>query len=101
MGEKFDEFSKHMAGQKHSRRGLFKLFGAGALGAAAASAFAGTASARPRFNGTFNQTIQWPVINTTFPVINQPTHLFDALEKLDEKTGLNISSFFKSLFGFK
>jgi hypothetical protein len=104
MGEKFDEFSKHMAGQKHSRRGLFKLFGAGAVGAAAASAFAGTASAgRPKFNGTFNHTV--PHINTTLPapVINQLAPVFNqllpAIEVAEKKTGIDFS-FLKKLFGF-
>jgi hypothetical protein len=90
-----------MAGRKHSRRGLFKLFGAGAVGAAAASAFAGTASAhRPRFNGTFNQTVKLPAINATIPFINDMKPVFDELEKIEQKTGFDFS-FFKSLFGFK
>jgi hypothetical protein len=75
-----------MAGQKHSRRGLFKLFGAGALGAAAASTFAGTASAGwPKFNGTFNHTV--PRINETYPTINDLKPITDVLIEIQKKTG--------------
>ena len=50
MSEKFDEMSKHMA-RKHSRRGVFRLLGAGALGAAAAAVLPSFASA----DGTFER----------------------------------------------
>ncbi|MGE0685846.1 MAG: hypothetical protein AB7P33_03810 [Dehalococcoidia bacterium] len=63
MAEKFDEFSKHLA-RKHSRRGAFKLFGAGIIGAAAATAFGQSASATPSFNQTY------PHYNATFPDFN-------------------------------
>jgi hypothetical protein len=83
MAEKFDEFSKHMA-QKHSRRGAFKLFGAGIIGAAFAAVTATTASAdkkkkiekKPRWNGTyFNGT------NGYYPQFNEHAdELSDALD---------------------
>ena len=38
MANKFDEFSKHMA-KRHSRRGLFRIFGVGVLGAVTAGIF--------------------------------------------------------------
>ena len=71
MGEKFDEFSKHMVNGKTSRRGLLKLFGAGALGAAGAAAFAGPVGATPKTN----QTIPYPAINAYLsPVVINAIH---------------------------
>lgn len=96
MAEKFDEFSKHLA-KKHSRRGAFKLFGAGIIGAAAATAFGHNANATaPVFNGTF------PNINATFPdfngnpkfnAVNQAlAQVADEVKKIESK--LNIKIFF-------
>jgi len=51
MADRFDEMSKHMA-NKHSRRGAFRLLGAGFLGAAIAGALPTIASARGPFERT-------------------------------------------------
>ncbi|HRC62339.1 MAG TPA: hypothetical protein PLX85_03845 [Dehalococcoidia bacterium] len=71
--------SKHIAG-KHSRRGLFRLLGAGFLGAALAGTFARGADAGdpkaetlPFFNGTlpyFNFNL--PQFNHTYPKPKPP-----------------------------
>jgi hypothetical protein len=100
MSEKFDEFSKHLAG-KHSRRSAFKLFGAGIIGAAAASIFAETATATgPSFNGGFNGTFNGH-FNGNFRFPNLPNPKFNAansaldkiaeeVEKVQHKTGFKI-----------
>ncbi len=99
MAEKFDEFSKHLA-KKHSRRGAFKLFGAGIIGAAAATAFGHTANATgPVFNGgypNFNATI--PGLpdfngNPKFNAININDALkktADEVKKVEQKLGIKI-----------
>ena len=99
MSEKFDEFSKHLAG-KHSRRGAFKLFGAGIIGAAAASIFAETANATPVFNGGFNGTfnghfngsVRFPYLpNPKFNAANSALDkIAEEVEKVQQKTGFSI-----------
>jgi len=83
MSEKFDEFSKHLV-QKHSRRGAFKLFGAGIVGAAVAAVTSSTASAdRKRFSYTpkWNSSGGYPSMNQTLPSFNQRADdLRDALQ---------------------
>ena len=60
MSGKFDEMSKHMA-RKHSRRGVFRLLGAGALGATAAAVLPAVASADSPF--TPNRGLWFATVN--------------------------------------
>jgi hypothetical protein len=96
MSEKFDEFSKHLAG-KHSRRGAFKLFGAGIIGAAAASIFGETATATPSFNGTFNghfngtRSVFPDLSNPKFNAVNAALdQIAEEVAKVQHKTGFKI-----------
>jgi hypothetical protein len=100
MGERFDEYSKHLA-TTHSRRGLLKFLGAGFIGAAVSTALpkgtdasmprggVGVPQAMPHINQTLppygppqlnatrpvfpniNATLPFPNINSTLPQINQ------------------------------
>lgn len=71
MADRFDEMSKHMAGQ-HSRRGLFRVFGAGFLGAALAGAFARGADAiDPKEQGLPAWNGSMPGFNFNLPRFNQ------------------------------
>lgn len=63
MADKFDQFSKHLAARQ-SRRGIFKILGAGVIGAALSTIFSSEADARgprrvppsiPVFNGLLNK----------------------------------------------
>jgi hypothetical protein len=52
MADKFDEFSKHLATTKQTRRGFFRMFGAGIVGAAASAVAVRSADATPAVNNT-------------------------------------------------
>lgn len=93
MSEKFDEFSKHLAA-KHTRRGAFKLFAAGLVGAAGATFFGKSASATPKFNGGFNGGFNgtFPQLNGTFerfPQFNQVMEILEEIAvKVEKKSGI-------------
>jgi hypothetical protein len=104
MSQQFDDFSKHLATTKRSRRGVLKLLTAGFFGLAGSAVIRGGADAKtpgPRGNTTpmtphINQTsgyegfpyinqgqypFRFPYINQSYPYINQDHSLATLRER--------------------